>query len=230
MLALGLNIVVGFAGLLDLGYIAFYAVGAYMFALLASPHLTDNFPAIAHAFPGGLHVPIWVVDSAGRRDRRRLRRAAGRADAEAARRLPGDRHPGLRRDHPHLPEQPRPAAEHHQRAAGHHPDRSGAHRRPRPSTIPSLFLGLQLPRAAAVLLPLRRAGGAVGAGLPAPAALAPRPRLDGDPRGRDRRQGDGHQHAQRQAAGLRHGRHVRRRRRRRCSARSRASCRPSRSR
>ena len=33
MLALGLNIVVGFAGLLDLGYIAFYAVGAYMYAL-----------------------------------------------------------------------------------------------------------------------------------------------------------------------------------------------------
>ena len=37
MLALGLNIVVGFAGLLDLGYIAFYAVGAYMTGLLASP-------------------------------------------------------------------------------------------------------------------------------------------------------------------------------------------------
>ena len=38
VLALGLNIVVGYAGLLDLGYIAFYAVGAYLFALLASPH------------------------------------------------------------------------------------------------------------------------------------------------------------------------------------------------
>ena len=37
MLALGLNIVVGFAGLLDLGYIAFFAVGAYAYALLASP-------------------------------------------------------------------------------------------------------------------------------------------------------------------------------------------------
>ena len=31
LLALGLNIVVGYAGLLDLGYVAFYAVGAYMF-------------------------------------------------------------------------------------------------------------------------------------------------------------------------------------------------------
>jgi branched-chain amino acid transport system permease protein len=38
MLALGLNIVVGYAGLLDLGYIAFYALGAYVYALLASPH------------------------------------------------------------------------------------------------------------------------------------------------------------------------------------------------
>jgi branched-chain amino acid transport system permease protein len=61
MLALGLNLVVGFAGLLDLGYIAFYAVGAYVYALLASPHLTENFPALAQAFPGGLHVPIWLV-------------------------------------------------------------------------------------------------------------------------------------------------------------------------
>ena len=44
MLALGLNIVVGFAGLLDLGYIAFYAVGAYTFALLNSPHLSVFMP------------------------------------------------------------------------------------------------------------------------------------------------------------------------------------------
>ncbi len=48
LLALGLNIVVGFAGLLDLGYVAFYAVGAYAYALLASPHF-------------GLHLPFWVI-------------------------------------------------------------------------------------------------------------------------------------------------------------------------
>src|SRR5512135_1924328 len=48
MLALGLNIVVGFAGLLDLGYIAFYGVGAYTYALLASPQF-------------GLHLPFWVI-------------------------------------------------------------------------------------------------------------------------------------------------------------------------
>jgi branched-chain amino acid transport system permease protein len=61
LLALGLNIVVGYAGLLDLGYVAFYAVGAYMYALLASPHLMENFEWIAQWFPGGLHTPIWAV-------------------------------------------------------------------------------------------------------------------------------------------------------------------------
>ncbi len=61
LLALGLNIVVGYAGLLDLGFVAFYAVGAYMYALLASSHLTENFELLAAWFPGGLHTPIWVV-------------------------------------------------------------------------------------------------------------------------------------------------------------------------
>ncbi len=61
LLALGLNIVVGYAGLLDLGYVAFYAVGAYMFALLASPHLTMNFEWFGQAFPEGLHMPLWLV-------------------------------------------------------------------------------------------------------------------------------------------------------------------------
>ena len=48
LLALGLNIVVGYAGLLDLGYVAFYAVGAYTFALLASPHFD-------------IHLPFWLI-------------------------------------------------------------------------------------------------------------------------------------------------------------------------
>ena len=61
LLALGLNLIVGYAGLLDLGYVAFYAVGAYMYALLASPHLFETFPAIKAMFPNGLHTPIWVV-------------------------------------------------------------------------------------------------------------------------------------------------------------------------
>jgi branched-chain amino acid transport system permease protein len=61
LLALGLNIVVGYAGLLDLGYVAFFAVGGYLFALLASPHLAEAFPFIAANFPNGLHLPIWAV-------------------------------------------------------------------------------------------------------------------------------------------------------------------------
>jgi branched-chain amino acid transport system permease protein len=61
MMALGMNIVVGYAGLLDLGYVAFYAVGAYIFTLLASPHLVESFAWIAAAFPAGLHTPWWLV-------------------------------------------------------------------------------------------------------------------------------------------------------------------------
>ena len=61
LLALGLNIVVGYAGLLDLGYIAFYAVGAYTFGLLASPHLTEEFAWFKNHFSGGMHVWIWAA-------------------------------------------------------------------------------------------------------------------------------------------------------------------------
>lgn len=48
MLALGLNIVVGFAGLLDLGYVAFYGIGSYVYAILASPHFD-------------IHLPFWLL-------------------------------------------------------------------------------------------------------------------------------------------------------------------------
>ena len=61
VLALGLNVVVGFAGLLDLGYIAFYALGAYSFALLASTHLPTQFESIAATFPEGMHFSPWMV-------------------------------------------------------------------------------------------------------------------------------------------------------------------------
>jgi branched-chain amino acid transport system permease protein len=46
LLALGLNVVVGFAGILDLGYIAFYGFGAYLFAELASPQLGHHWPSV----------------------------------------------------------------------------------------------------------------------------------------------------------------------------------------
>ena len=77
MLAVGLNIVVGFAGLLDLGYIAFYAVGAYMTGLLASPQfatvlesLINMNPAVGEALAAvlgedirtsGIHLSVWVI-------------------------------------------------------------------------------------------------------------------------------------------------------------------------
>lgn len=61
MLALGLNIVVGYAGLLDLGYVAFYAVGAYVYALLTAPHLFEQFPALAALLPGGFGLPTWLL-------------------------------------------------------------------------------------------------------------------------------------------------------------------------
>ena len=61
LLALGLNIVVRYAGLLDLGFVAFYAVGAYLYALLASPHLSEQFEGFKALFPDGLHTPIWLV-------------------------------------------------------------------------------------------------------------------------------------------------------------------------
>jgi branched-chain amino acid transport system permease protein len=52
-LALGLNIVVGLAGLLDLGYVAFFAVGAYTWAIVGSPH--GNV-----IFGGGFPLPAWT--------------------------------------------------------------------------------------------------------------------------------------------------------------------------
>lgn len=77
MLALGLNIVVGFAGLLDLGYIAFFAVGAYMTALLASPQFAVVLESLINAWPAagefilrllgpeaateGIHLSVWAI-------------------------------------------------------------------------------------------------------------------------------------------------------------------------
>ena len=71
LFALGLNIVVGFAGLLDLGYVAFFLVGAYVgawfmsdFAVNVSLHTrTLNFhflDAASHKIPG-IHLSFWIV-------------------------------------------------------------------------------------------------------------------------------------------------------------------------
>jgi branched-chain amino acid transport system permease protein len=67
MMALGLNVVVGYAGLLDLGYVAFYAIGAYTAAWLASPHaarygwdLTFGAVGVQEGI-GGIHIAIWLI-------------------------------------------------------------------------------------------------------------------------------------------------------------------------
>ena len=56
-LALGLNIVVGFAGLLDIGYVAFFGIGSYIYALLCSPHFGLHLPFL-------LALPIVVTATA----------------------------------------------------------------------------------------------------------------------------------------------------------------------
>ncbi len=77
MLALGLNIVVGFAGLLDLGYIAFFAIGAYLSGLLASPQFTVMLESLQMEYPAagewllhlagpavaanGIHLSVWLI-------------------------------------------------------------------------------------------------------------------------------------------------------------------------
>jgi len=64
IMAIGLNIVAGFAGLLDLGYVAFYALGAYTAAFLASPHFGSVsvvlFSQVPPGFPG-IHLPFWML-------------------------------------------------------------------------------------------------------------------------------------------------------------------------
>ena len=55
LMAIGLNVVIGFAGLLDLGYAAFFAIGAYTYAMLASSQLAQS-PA-HHA----VHLPFWLL-------------------------------------------------------------------------------------------------------------------------------------------------------------------------
>ena len=55
LMAIGLNVVVGFAGLLDLGYAAFFAIGSYTYALVASNHL--GVTPIGH----NLHIPFWIA-------------------------------------------------------------------------------------------------------------------------------------------------------------------------
>ncbi|MBD0329796.1 MAG: branched-chain amino acid ABC transporter permease [Thermoleophilia bacterium] len=65
MMAVGLNVVVGYAGLLDLGYVAFYAAGAYTAAWLASQHFEQwtfhlGSAGLSPELPG-IHLSLWLV-------------------------------------------------------------------------------------------------------------------------------------------------------------------------
>ncbi|RYL96232.1 branched-chain amino acid ABC transporter permease [Sporolactobacillus sp. THM7-7] len=61
-MALGLNIVVGFAGLLDLGFIAFFAVGAYVYGIFASAQASKFMPLGHYPLPGDT---FWLFIIAG---------------------------------------------------------------------------------------------------------------------------------------------------------------------
>ena len=105
LLALGLNVVVGWGGLLDLGYVAFYGLGAYTYAFLGSHQFGVHLPTI-------VSVPLVVA-------RRRGGGALARASvAEALRRLPRDRDALLPPALPdaHHERRQRPRSQHHRRA------------------------------------------------------------------------------------------------------------------
>ena len=196
LLALGLNVVVGMAGLLDLGYAAFFAIGAYAYAYGASSFTGLHIPfwimlpigAVVAAVFGillgaptlrlrgdylaivtlgfGEIVPI-VFRNASRVDQRHQRHRGHRPASHPGRRLRLRRTSVLRR---------------HQPAPLLHDDGGDHHRRPDPA-------------------------------LPAP-GFAPWPFLAGDPRGRAGGGQQRHQHRHHQAAGLRPRRHHGRLRRR----------------
>ena len=60
LLALGLNVVVGWGGLLDLGYVAFFGIGAYAYALLSSEQYDIHLPTI-------VAIPLVVAHRRARR-------------------------------------------------------------------------------------------------------------------------------------------------------------------
>ncbi len=134
MMAVGLNIVVGYCGLLDLGYVAFYAVGAYTAGWLASGHFQQ---VKIHLGSAGIsteparhpHQHLGRPPARGLPDR--ARRHPHRApDAAPARRLPGDRDARVRRDHSAVRQQRRRP----RRASTSRPAPSGSTRSTRPAS------------------------------------------------------------------------------------------------
>ena len=185
LLALGLNVVVGLTGLLDLGYVAFFAVGAYTTAKLTTDggSLTA-WEALLLAIVGG---------DGGRRDARRARPCASGATTSPSSRSASARSCGSR---------PRTA-----RSLGEARGISGI---PHPSAIGNTEFGtkplpyyyLVLVAIVIVILLVARLQ-----------ALAGRALVGGHPRGRGRRRAHGRADLQDEAVVVRHGRRDRRPRR-----------------
>ncbi len=128
LVAIGLNIVVGYAGLLDLGYVAFFAIGAYTIGVLTSAHGSLGFWAA---------LPFAIARGDARRP------APRHTDAAPSWRLPRNRHPRVRGDHPHHREQQRVArrpARHHRTSLG--PPTSGRCTSRASNAKPYYYLGL----------------------------------------------------------------------------------------
>ena len=106
IMALGLNIVVGYAGLLDLGYVAFWAIGTYMAGWLMTTFVFDRSIKFHLGSPTllnnavGIHISYWLVLPIAGAFCALWGVIIGASDAAPAQRLPRDRHPRLRRDHP----------------------------------------------------------------------------------------------------------------------------------
>ena len=204
LLAVGLNIVVGWAGLLDLGYVAFFGFGAYGYALLSSHQLN----AAGRASPAVALIAVAMVHDR----RRRCSGCGGLAVAAADRRLPGDRDAVLRRGVRRV---------HHQRrsrrtSAG--PTGSPAldpvqAARPRASPPTSSYYYLLV-----VMLVIYDGGAA------AARHLAHGPSLAGGPRGPARGGGDDDPRQPGEADGLQRSARWSRRSPARCSRRSRSAC------
>ena len=194
VMALGLNIVVGFAGLLDLGYVAFFAIGAYCVGWFASGYwaYANNEKGIHFLVGGfiaereGIHfnfLLVLVIAVIFDRDRGHDHRPP---DAAPARRLHRDRDARLRRDHrppgrqPGLGEDRRDAD--HRRPPGH---LAGRPHRP---AVPRSIHRVELET---LVLVRPAAGGDRAVRELPPAGLADGPRLGRAARGRDRRGGDG---------------------------------------
>ena len=203
-LALGLNIVVGFAGLLDLGYAAFFAIGAYAYGVSrfvpAAAGMVEFLGAVPLARPRRPNAGserrrnrpfsgVVLADAADLGDHRRIfRRAVRRPDPAAQRRLPGDRHFGFRRDRADRGAQ--------------HPERyqwcDGAKRGRRTAAIRLHLRGQRH----TLLLCRRGARGIADRHQLTAQGFANRPSLDGDPRRRDRRRGNGGKPRPLQIAGV----------------------------